>query len=136
MSLYENFESLRRSGKPNHFLVAPEGLCRKTEPDMASPLIRKSPEALFKRLVAFLERSSGWKEVDSDPEGLRISAVAVTGFLRFKDDVDVQVFAEPGLPEGQIGSRLAIYSRSRIGHSDFGTNEKRVRKLLDMFPKA
>ena len=132
--MYLSFESFRRSQKPNNYLIAPEGLCQKSTPDQISPLIKKSPEALFRRLVGLFESGSGWKSLEYDEDNRRISVVAVTPLLRFKDDVDIRVIEEPGLPEGQIGSRLAIYSRSRIGYSDLGANKKRVDALLARFP--
>ena len=134
MSVYLNFEGFRRSQKPNNYLIAPEGLCRKSTPDAKSPLIKKSPEALFRRLIALFESSGGWKSLDYDENSRRISVVAVTSFLRIKDDVDVRVLPVEGLPEGQVGSYVAIYSRSRIGYSDLGANKKRVDALLARFP--
>lgn len=134
MSMYLNFENFRRSQKPNNYLVAPDGLCRKSSPDIKSPVIKKSPEALFRRLVGLFEGTGGWKSLDYDENNHKISVVAVTSFLRFKDDVDIRVLPIDGLPEGQIGSHIAIYSRSRIGYSDFGANKKRVEALLARFP--
>ena len=134
MSIYLNFEGFRRSQKPNNYLIAPEGLCRKSSPDDVSPLIKKSPEALFRRLVGLFESSSGWKNLDYDENNRRISVVAVTPLLRFKDDLDIRVLPVEGLPEGQVGSHIAIYSRSRIGYSDLGANKKRVEALLARFP--
>ena len=134
MSVYLNFESFRRSQKPNNYLIAPDGLCRKSTPDAASPLIRKSPEALFRRLVALFESAGGWKSLHYDENAFRISVVAVTPFLRFKDDVDIRVLPVDDLPEGQVGSYVAIYSRSRVGYSDLGANKKRVEGLIARFP--
>ena len=90
---------------------------------------------MFKRLVGLFESSSGWRNLEYDEENHRISVVAVTSFLRFKDDVDIRVLPEPDLPEGKIGCRLAIYSRSRIGYSDLGANQKRVEDLFSRFPR-
>lgn len=134
MSVYLNFENFRRSQKPNNYLIAPDGLCRKSTPDAVSPIIRKSPEALFRRLIGLFESGSGWKNLHYSEKDRRISVIAVTPFLRFKDDVDIRVMPIADLPEGQIGSQLAIYSRSRIGYSDLGANKKRVDGLIARFP--
>jgi len=134
MSMFLAFESFRRSQKPNNYLVAPEGLCRKSTPDASSPLFLKSQEALFRRLIGMFEISSGWKNLEYDEENHRISVVAVTSLLRFKDDVDIRVLEEPNMPDGKVGCRIAIYSRSRIGHSDLGANRKRVEGLFARFP--
>lgn len=44
--------------------------------------------------------------------------------LVFKDDVDVAVSPH------EKGSALHIRSASRIGHNDFGVNERRVRRFF------
>ena len=134
MSMYLSFENFRRSQKPNNYLVAPEGLCRKSTVDAKSPLIKKSPEALFRRLIGYFETSGGWKSLNYSEKPHKISVVAVTSLLRFKDDVDIRVLPVEGLPEGQVGSHIAIYSRSRVGYSDLGANKKRVEALIARFP--
>ena len=47
--------------------------------------------------------------------------------MRFKDDVDILVLPVEGHDHQ---STLAIYSGSRLGYSDLGTNGKRVNALL------
>lgn len=134
MNSFLSFENFRRSQKPNNYLVAPEGLCRKSTVDAISPLIKKSPEALFRRLVGFFETSGGWKSLNYSEKSHKISVVAVSALLRFKDDVDISILPVEGLPEGQVGSHIAIYSRSRVGYSDLGANKKRVEALIARFP--
>jgi uncharacterized protein (DUF1499 family) len=68
-----------------------------------------------------------WKITASDPAAGRISFIAVTKLLRFKDDVDILVLPVPGHDHQ---STLVVYSRSRVGYSDLGTNGKRVNALL------
>lgn len=59
------------------------------------------------------------------PNGdIRARYVAVTRVMRFRDDVDVLIHP---LPDG--ASRVAVYSRSRIGYSDLGANGKRIDTL-------
>ena len=70
---------------------------------------------------------SDWKITASDPAAGRIRFIAVTRLLRFKDDIDILVLP---VAEHDHQSTLVVYSRSRIGYSDLGTNGKRVNALL------
>ena len=49
----------------------------------------------------------------------------MTPALRFRDDVDVLLHSV----DGQT-TRMAVYSRSRIGLSDLGTNARRIEDLI------
>jgi len=50
--------------------------------------------------------------------------------MKYKDDIDIAVL------ETNDGSTVAIYSRSRVGHSDLGKNRKRVEALIDTLSSA
>ena len=126
MREYLDFETFSRSPRPNNFLVAPDGLCQNAAADEASPLLATAPEKVFESLVERVEREKLWGDLQADPAGLCLNFVARTPLLRFRDDIDIRVL--PGSSETE--SRLAVYSRSRIGHSDLGANAKRVRNLL------
>lgn len=134
MSLFIDFAQVRPPDTPNTCLAAPEGLCQRAEPDLITPVVRKSPEALYHRLVGMAEQRRDWIELETDPDNLRLVFVARTAFLRFKDDVDILVLPVPGLGDGEIGAQIAIYSRSRVGYSDLGANRKRITALLATLP--
>lgn len=126
MREYLDFETFFRSPRPNNFLVAPVGLCANAETDETSPVIALPPAQIIERIVELVESEKLWGDLQTDPASLRLSFVAKTPFLRFRDDIDVRVL--PGSEPSE--SRIAVYSRSRIGHSDLGANAKRVRSLL------
>jgi hypothetical protein len=134
MSLFIDFSELHRPDTPNTYLMAPEGLCQQAEPDLVAPIIRKSPAALYHRLVGMVEQRRNWAELETDADNLRLVFVARTSLLRFKDDIDIHVLPVAGQGADEIGAQLAIYSRSRIGYSDLGANAKRVAALLVSFP--
>ncbi len=52
-------------------------------------------------------------------DGVTIQAIFSSGIFRFVDDLLVQV----------DGGKLNVRSSSRVGHSDFGANRKRVEQL-------
>ena len=127
VSMFLIFESFSRSSKPNNFLVAPEGLCQQSKPDVSSPIVPKRASELTQEMIGYFRPSDGWRDLEYDIENHRISVVAITPLLRFKDDIDILV-----IPDGE-NAQIAMYGRSRVGYSDLGTNRKRVLSLIDRF---
>lgn len=125
MSIFITFKSLKRPPKPNTCLAAPENHCLASVPDFTPPVMAMTERGLMSRLSELIARERRWGEVETDAEALRIKFVATTGLMRFKDDVDIEV-----IPVSEGKATLAVYSRSRVGYSDFGTNRKRVRNLI------
>lgn len=124
MSQFLDFTTLERLPPRKSYLLAPEGVCENATPDGPAELFRRSPMDLLLALRTHLETVGGVTALASDRSVLAISYVAVTPLLKFKDDVDIRVF------DAEAGSAMAIYSRSRVGRSDLGTNKKRVEKLI------
>ena len=125
MTDFINFKSLKRPPKPNTCLAAPDNHCLAAEPDFAPPDFAMTGRGLFSKLSEIVAADRRFGKVSADAETLRLKFVATTGLMRFKDDVDVEIIP---LDEGR--STLAIYSRSRLGYSDLGANQKRVTKLI------
>ncbi|MEM6534131.1 MAG: DUF1499 domain-containing protein [Pseudomonadota bacterium] len=126
MTDFVDFATLERPPKPNTYLLAPKGLCQAAKPDANSPVFEEAPAELFSKVQTLVGDTPRWGKVRSDEAGLKLAFVASTALLRFKDDIDIQVL--PG--DDGSGARIAIYSRSRIGHSDLGANRKRVAKFI------
>ena len=59
-----------------------------------------------------------------DAAAMRLSFVAVTPLMRFRDDVVIRITPAPG------GSRIDMRSVSRFGQSDIGVNAGRIREFL------
>ena len=119
-----DFATLTRPGTPNTYLLAPEGACGQAVPDGPAPVFGAQPDAVFAALrdaVAAMPRVS---DVEADEGRRALSFVQRTALMRFKDDVDAMVVSQGG------GAALIVYSRSRVGHSDLGANEKRVEALV------
>jgi uncharacterized protein (DUF1499 family) len=66
----------------------------------------------------------GWEIVGDSRRDGRLEAIAITPWLRFRDDVVVRLTDEAG------GTRVDMRSKSRLGASDLGTNARRVRRFL------
>lgn len=130
MSDFIDFETLQRSPKPNNYLVAPDGLCQASEPDMASPKLTASARGLFSQISELIAAERLWELKQSDPAALKFHFVARTPLLRFKDDVYIQIIP-PSTDSVDQAASLAIYSGSRIGYSDLGANKKRVDAILE-----
>lgn len=58
-------------------------------------------------------------------DGLARAYEQRTPLLGFTDDIDVRFVSL-----GESRASLAVYSRSRVGYSDLGTNRKRVMRWL------
>ncbi|MEN0077877.1 MAG: DUF1499 domain-containing protein [Pseudomonadota bacterium] len=105
--------------------------------DADSPVFPIGPGPLFSLVSRLVREDRSFKEFEEDVARMQISFVAVTSFLRFKDDVDIAVVPAPGAGAGAAASsHLAIYSRSRVGYSDLGANAKRVTSLIEKFAEA
>ena len=120
-----DFATLTRPKTPNAYLLAPEGLCGAAQADGTAPVFEADPDRVFAAAEAAARAMTGVSDVQADAGARALSFVARTRLLRFKDDVDAAV-----VPQGE-GAALAIYSRSRVGQSDLGANQKRVTAFTE-----
>ncbi len=79
----------------------------------------KADTEQWQKLKAWIIRQPDWKVTVDD--GDFIQAVVTTPGLRFRDDVQLLF-----LPDSRL---IQVYSSSRLGIIDFGTNARRVEKL-------
>ncbi len=82
-------------------------------------------EAAYRRVLELMW-TWGWKVAAQDDAQRRVQAVAFTSFMRFRDDVIVEVRC--GIDDRS--SIIAMRSKSRLGKSDFGANAKRIHAFL------
>ncbi len=131
-----SFKTLERPRSPNTYLLAPEGLCEKAETDEISGVFEMSPDAMFQGVLDLVGEEASWTlEAENKAQGM-VHFVSTSRLMRFKDDIHVLVL----LTDADGASlhnhcRLAVYSSSRIGHSDLGANRKRVKYLLECLQK-
>jgi uncharacterized protein (DUF1499 family) len=115
-----DFATLQPGPAANRALACTPQLCRAAALRPAIAL-----DASVGEVAAALARLEPRAEFLSEPAGdVRARYVAVTPVLRFRDDVDILIHA---VSEGRVA--VAVYSRSRIGLSDFGANNARISAL-------
>ena len=125
-----DFATLRKTSRPNQFLVLPPGVGVE-EPDLVAPEFGVPAARL-----AVLWRTK--VAIGSDVTERRWDAATLTGeyierskLMRYPDLITVQF-----RPLDATRSTLAIYSRSVYGYSDRGVNQRRVRHWLDRLSEA
>ena len=108
----------------NGFLACPAGYCR-IEPGMVSPVFAIDADRLRQLWTEMLRSEGGIVTLVIQPERRRLVLVQHSALLRFPDVITVEFVAlEPDR------SSLALYSRARYGHLDFGVNRRRVETWL------
>ena len=120
-----DFRTLVTRRKPNDCLMLPAGIGAEGRAHVEAKVFPVTAAHLFEAVVAVIAATGQTEKVEIDVDSRYARYVAVTRLLRFRDDVDITVFEVSG------GAALAIYSRSRVGQSDLGTNQKRVLALQD-----
>lgn len=121
------FRTLKRPDTPNTWLVAPADFVIK--PDAVAPVFPvpvSKLRAAFKSIVLGSERTA---IVAESSDGMHV--VATTRLMRFKDDVRALF-----IPVGEQQSTIALYSASRVGSWDFGTNRRRVEGWITQTREA
>lgn len=115
------FRNLRRPDSPNHWLAAPAAFPGR--PDEIAPVFMVPVAELRAAFKVMLLQTPGVEVAEETTAGLH--AVASTRLFGFRDDIRVEFIAL-----GPQQSTLALYSASRVGYWDFGTNRRRVGDLL------
>lgn len=124
-----DFMTVERRRTPNDSLACPAGFCPRAKSDIEPPVYPVSAERLRSVTMEVIARESGTALVHSARSQDRY--LVRTPLLRFPDTVNLSVI---DLGEGR--STLALYSRSQIGRSDLGTNQKRLRRWIDRISRS
>lgn len=118
------FETLRRRSSPNDALVCAPDLCP-AKADIVPPEYQGPPEALRRAMREALASERGLALVHVDDAALTDRYVQRTELLGFPDTIVIRFVARP-----RDRSTVLIYSRSKLGWSDLGTNRARVVRWL------
>jgi uncharacterized protein (DUF1499 family) len=119
-----DFASLRKTAKPNQFLVCPNSVCAET-PDVVAKTYAVDAVTLAAAFDKIARSKPDVAERGRDSAARKVDYVQRTARMRFPDLITVQFFEQDG---GQ--STLALYSRSVVGHSDRGVNKARITAWL------
>ncbi len=92
--------------------------------DIGPVVIEKSPTEVLAAAQALAE-DRGWEIASYDAEAGTLEATATAGYVRFYDDVIVEV-----TPIEDGSTRVDMRSVSRVGVSDVGYNAARIRDFL------
>jgi len=124
-----DFKTFKLNPKPNQFLIAPEGHCQNAKPHATPKTYIIDPQKLEDAFadVALAEPRVTRKQAD---DGQR-EFVQRSALMRFPDTITFEA-----IDLGDGSSTFAIYSRSKVGHSDLGVNRKRIESWLKKLDAA
>jgi uncharacterized protein (DUF1499 family) len=111
------------------FLFCPPAYCPAAEA-VASPVFPMPWERLRDYWTEVISGEKRVETVVADPDDRRFVYIQHSPTFRFPDIITVEF-----VQLGPNRSSIAIYSRSRYGHYDFGKNRRRVGKWLALLEK-
>lgn len=117
-------QELRDPLPGNSFLACPPNYCAATA--RPSPVFALPADRLAQAWRRMLTGEPGIVIVTDEPTQHHLVIIQHTPLLRFPDIVTAEFVAIDG-----DRSSIAVYSKSRYGRGDFGTNRKRVLAWLD-----
>ncbi|UCH74188.1 MAG: DUF1499 domain-containing protein [Rhodospirillales bacterium] len=126
-----DFATLVLRDTPNQYLALPPGFAGAARPHAESPVFDLPVAALEERALEAIRMQPRVTQVASDSARRQYAFVQRSALLRFPDTVTVQFI---DLGEGR--SSLALYSRSKLGHSDLGANAARIGDWLEAIAAA
>ena len=116
-----DFAGIVRSPSSNDALICPPGLCGTARTDGAAPVFN-APVARLRDAVRVIEvNDPDVFPLARDEAKVQDRFLARTSLLRFPDTISVRF-----IDLGNGRSTLALYSRSKLGSSDFGVNKARL----------
>ena len=118
-----DFRTLARRAQPNDALICPRDHCPNAVPDREPPVLPVAAERLRALVSAVAREEAGTSVLDDGAPQMRY--LVRSRVLRFPDTVNVEIVARS---EGR--ATLALYSRSQVGRTDFGTNRRRLERWV------
>lgn len=117
-----DFQDFTLPASPNSYYVAPEDFSAVT-PQEISPIYNVDVDTLSIAWHAVIKRQPRITELEQ--KAFQFSYIQRTKWLNFPDYIDVKL-----IPSSSTQSTIAIFSRSKYGYYDFGTNQQRVQSWL------
>jgi uncharacterized protein (DUF1499 family) len=120
-----DFASLKLPRSPNTYLLAPAGFCLNAEPHGPAPVFKAAPSAVRDALLAVAAGEPRTTVLERDDHAFAYELVQKSAVFKFPDLISVRLIADGA------GTIMAIYSRAKLGHRDFGVNRARVTRWVD-----
>jgi uncharacterized protein (DUF1499 family) len=92
-------------------------------PDVRPLELPLSVDDAFETVLALVE-ARGWEVLSADPAEGQLEAIARSHLFGFEDEVAIRV------TETELGTRLDMRSRSRLGQIDRGANARRIEAFF------
>lgn len=108
---------------PSEYPAQNTGPQRAAYPDVRPLDLPISADEAFAVALDLVEER-GWEVLSADPEESQIEAIARSQLFGFEDEVAIR------LTETDIGARVDMRSRSRLGQIDRGANARRIEAFL------
>jgi uncharacterized protein (DUF1499 family) len=121
-----DFRSLVRRTQPNDALICPRDHCPSAVVDREPPVWPVAAERL-RSIVSAVARGQPGTTILEERGAQQMRYLVRSRLLRFPDTVNVEVVGR-----GENRATLALYSRSQIGRSDFGTNRRRLERWVNL----
>ncbi len=119
-----DFATLQRRTSPNDALACPASVCS-ARAEIVPPVFAVDAAGLRAAFAKTLANEPHLTRVAADDATLTDRYVQRTALMRYPDTIVVRFLQLAG---GR--STLALYSRSKFGHSDLGANKARLERWL------
>jgi len=123
-----DFATLAFSGKPNQYLITPEGFPCAAKAHRQSPVFNASVEELEEALLQII---AGQPRTEIEKNNGQTKVIQRSALFRFPDTAIIQVV---DMSDGKASA--AIFSTAKYGRRDFGVNKKRVDGWMAALEKA
>jgi uncharacterized protein (DUF1499 family) len=111
---------IERTGRPNDYLICPADTCTAAA-DAAPPVLKATADQVLDAWQAVVMAAPRTRIVGADRAAGLMMAEQHSLVFRFVDRISVKV-----LPRPDGTATYAAYSRSLVGHYDFGVNGRRL----------
>jgi len=121
-----NIKTFERSSKPNNYLLSDQTGGRSA--DGPAPIFDVEEKTLKVTLQEALVGEPRLEVVTAGLDTDQWAFVQRSQVFRFADDIVIEFDPADGV---ENGTKLSIFSASRVGYSDMGVNKARITRWLD-----
>jgi uncharacterized protein (DUF1499 family) len=121
----ENPPPLPKGPFPERF----KAVVARAYPNLVPLRVERDADAVFDTALKLAAQWPRWS-VSGDKGSRLITGVAISAWIRYRDDLVIRVQVEGS------GARVDMRSASRLGRGDFGANAARIREFLEALRDA